>query len=208
MTGQALPKATGNEWLIVPKDRADDRTWRGPGHTAHEAWGNSACPLAFSSVQVLSAGPPQTSNVVKKQEEASEIEKLRRELDESKTALENWKLAVRTSAMRCATCEGDGFMAVVVGWDLQENEMSHTEVCGECAGTGLGQVADMIRADREELEAWRAIAERVGFAHVSDCHATVVDAAAREAFSDWCDRQRTGNGYDGRDTVATIRWQP
>ena len=74
--------------------------------------------------------------------------------ERAEAALENWKLASRTHFMRCETCEGDGFMECLDRCDPATGEEFYcTEVCGECGGTGDGQFAALLAAERAERDA-------------------------------------------------------
>lgn len=123
------------------------------------------------------------------------VRKQREECERGAFELERWKTAVRTQAERCETCEGDGFMVATLGF-VGEDEVHETEVCAECAGTGKGLVASLMREDRERAFALIAAAadwceSRRARANTDAAELALVDCYAKaEAFAEARDHLR------------------
>lgn len=69
--------------------------------------------------------------------------------------------AAREQLRECSTCEGDGVMSAVVGYNPHEGEILEDAECAECHGTGVsswGQAIDKAeRLERENAELREAL---------------------------------------------------
>lgn len=79
-----------------------------------------------------------------------ELRDARAEVGRLRERVAAWEAAVFTKIEQCATCDGDGFMEVMVRYNDHEGEVTEPEPCAECGGTGRGDikaVMDILRAD-------------------------------------------------------------
>ena len=70
-----------------------------------------------------------------------QVSALEHDLNMAKEYLGHWRSAANTSIGKCQTCDGDGVMSVVVGVEAPTGiEQEEIEPCGECLGTGRGDL--------------------------------------------------------------------
>lgn len=80
-----------------------------------------------------------------------EVAKGNARIAELEKELAEWKAALTTHVVKCATCEGDGFMDVMVMVEPgSEREVYEDTPCAECGGTGRGHMVFLLADARKE----------------------------------------------------------
>lgn len=79
---------------------------------------------------------------------ADAIRRLQADVDRNERAARGWRAAALNRIGKCGTCEGDGIMEI----EREEGREPDVEPCGECGGTGRGDVAHAIGSLREQIE--------------------------------------------------------